>query len=511
MMKRTIVFLLGCIELATHAASDNKSLTNADIERITSTSNIIELQNLMAQGKLTSKSLTQFYLDKIKSEDSKYNAIISVNPKAIELAEKSDKMRAEGQVLGLLHGIPIAVKDNIETKYMATTAGSLALKNNLTGRDAPLIQNLKAQGALIIAKANLSEWANFRSTRSSSGWSAVGGQTKNPHDVTRSTCGSSAGSGALIAANFAVAAVGTETDGSITCPASVNGITGIKPSMGLVSQQGIVPLAHSQDTAGPMTKSIVDAAIVLDGMAASNLKNKNMLMLSKQPVTIEGLKLGVLDSPATGHEKVSDLFSRFLTSLAEQKITLTPELAFSPYDGLFGDEYSVLLYEFKHDLNKYLATLPNEYNALTLKKLIEFNDKNKAQQMPYFQQEIFEMAESKGDLNESEYKTQLGKIKQATRKEGIDKLFSEHNLDAIISVTMGPTWKIDKINGDHYSGGVSSYSAISGYPHITIPLGKVHGLPIGLSIMGNANSDLKMIKIAHQLEQLIKTSTAQMH
>lgn len=509
--------LVGTICLLLSSQSIAMTLSDArttELEQLTLTKTIPELVELMKKGKLSSAELVQFYLNRIEQLDSQYNSIITVNPDAKKLAKIADKQLKSGHKIGLLHGLPIVVKDNIETDNMPTTAGSLALKDNHTYRDAPLIANLKRQGAIILAKTNLSEWANFRSTRSSSGWSAVGGQTKNPHDVTRSTCGSSSGSGAAIAANLAVAAVGTETDGSITCPSSATGIVGIKPTVGLVSRTGVVPISSSQDTAGPMAKSVTDAAYVLAALQGKDKSDNatshypfnftddyNSALTSKELST---LKLGIINSPAINHEQVNELFSQLLSLLEQKGTNLNRDVEFEPYNELYNDEFSVLMYEFKHDLNNYFASLPNELKSLTLEKLIAFNKENAEQEMNYFKQEVFDMSQEKGSLDSKEYQEQLKSLRAATRGEGIDKLLNEHQLDALISVTLGPTWKIDKVNGDHYTGGISSYSAISGYPHITIPLGKVHGLPIGLSIMGTAQTERKLIQIAYSLEQLLK-------
>lgn len=404
--------------------------------------NILQLQNKMDTGELSSKQLTQFFIQQINKKNPHLNAIVKINPKAMAIAQERDKERLAGKIRGLLHGIPIVIKDNIETIEMPTTAGSLALKNNHTHRDATLIKNLKKAGAIILAKTNLSEWANFRSERSSSGWSAIGGQTRNPHDLSRSACGSSSGSGAAIAANLAVAAIGTETDGSITCPSSANGIVGIKPSVGLVSRTGIIPISHSQDTAGPMAKSVTDAAIVLAAMQgtdnqdiatqAAGLNFKDSY-LSKQPLSLKGKKIGMLKSRVKPHEGVDKVYNKVIQHLKKQGAIIVEDLNIATYDKFRQDSYEVLLYEFKHDLNTYLSKLPNNLSSLTLQKIILFNKKNKAKEMPFFQQEIFEKAQARGSLTDKKYLQALSRIQKATKEDGLDKLFSEHNLDIIIS------------------------------------------------------------------------------
>ncbi|MET1256532.1 amidase [Aliikangiella maris] len=504
--------------LPAQLVSDLKSATAFSPRITTSTlpdnikhATIPQLTRLMEQGKLTAAELTNYYLQQIAQYNQHLNAVIKVNPKAIEIAQQLDTMRQSGNVLGPLHGIPILVKDNVETSTMPTTAGSLILANNMTKRDAPIVTKLKAAGAIILGKTNLSEWANMRSERSSSGWSAVGGQTRNPHNLHRSTCGSSSGSGASIAAFMAVAAIGTETNGSITCPSSANGLVGIKPTVGLLSRTAIVPISHSQDTAGPMTRSVVDAAILLqvmqgidpqDEATQINQKHFSKDFISNLQQPLQQKRIGVLFSDALEHEAVLALFEQFKQKIANQT-TLVNDLNVNYYNGFYADSYEVLLYEFKHTLNHYFAKLPNALNTLTMEKLIAFNQQHTAQEMPYFQQEILVKSQAKGDLTDTAYIEALKKVQQATRQDGIDNLMNTHQLDAIMTVTLSPAWTIDRINGDHYIGGYSGLSAISGYPHITIPLGKVHGMPVGLSIAGKALSEAELIAIAYQLEKQI--------
>ncbi|MEM9103145.1 MAG: amidase [Pseudomonadota bacterium] len=494
------------------------NLSKRQLETVTQDYDISQLHQLLLKKQLTSQQLTQFYLERIAQMNPQLNAVISTNPLAMEQAKQLDQELANGQIRGLLHGIPILVKDNIETKELPTTAGSLILKDNMTERDATVIANLRASGAIILGKTNLSEWANFRSRDSSSGWSAVGGQTHNPHDITRSSCGSSSGSGAAIAANLAVAAIGTETNGSITCPASINGIVGVKPRLGLVSRLGIVPIAETQDTAGPMTKFVKDSAILLAYMQSDDPKDQTfkttlqrsqyrveaLLKKFKKPVNLSKLRLGVLQSPATSNMAVNELLGKFIQQLKQQKTSLVENLQTHPYESFYQDSYDVLLSEFKPSLNQYFKMLPNAYNQLTLEKVIAYNQKNATKEMPYFGQDIFIAAEKSLGMNHTDYQLKLKKIKQATQVDGLDKLILEHDIDALIAVTVGPAWKIDHVYGDRYPGGVSTYSAVSGYKHITLPLGKIKGLPVGLSIIGGKETqDSWLLEIAMSLEAFL--------
>jgi len=491
-------------------------LTDEELKRInqlTLSSTIPELQEAMKTGQITSVALTQFYLQRIESENPKLNAIIAVLPNALANARMLDKERANGKIRSPMHGIPIVIKDNIETKKVATTAGSLALKDNVTNRDATLIKKLKRAGAIILAKSNLSEWANFRTERSSSGWSGVGGQTRNPHDINRSACGSSSGSAAAVAANMAVAAVGTETDGSVTCPASATGIVGIKPTVGLVSRYRVVPIAETQDTAGPMAKSVLDAGILLSAMqgvdnADPATKARNFDFLENyQPKEIThpliGLRVGLLKSRVHSHEAVEALYDQTVEKLKGAGVVIVPGLENKRYEGFGDDSYSVLLYEFKHYINKYLNSVPTSAHGLTLENLIQFNIDNAEKEMPYFEQEIFVKAQAKGSLKDQEYLDALARLRKATREDGLDKLVKDNNLDVIITPSLGPAWSLDQINGGSYTGGYSSYSAISGYPYLTFPMGKVHHLPIGLSVIGLELEDAKIIEIAKQMELVI--------
>ena len=521
---RLALFTLTLFSLMLITRLQSAELTHSEFERIetlTQTSNILQLQQAMDDGKLTSVQLTQFYLQQIDKKNPQLNAIISILPNALANAQMLDKERSKGMYRGDMHGIPIVVKDNIETRKLATTAGSLALKDNITKRDATVIKKLKRAGAIILAKSNLSEWANFRTERSSSGWSAIGGQTRNPIDVNRSACGSSSGSAVAVAANLAVAAVGTETDGSITCPASATGTVGIKPTVGLVSRYRIIPIAETQDTAGPIAKSVIDAAILLEAMQGKD--NADLATKARKfdfdetykadtsefklGWSLNGLRIGLLESRVNPHEAVDSVYQKAIAQLEHAGAIIVPNLKTENYAEFRQDSYDVLLYEFKDGLNRYFKTLPNSLHGMTLEKLIQFNKDNKATEMPYFEQEIFEKAQAKGSLSDRAYKIALALIQKATREDGLDKLMTKKKLDILISPTLGPAWTIDKINGDHYSGGYSSYSAISGYPYLTLPMGKVKHLPIGLSVIGLALDDAKIIAIAKQMEVLFNGDT----
>ncbi|MCA9726790.1 MAG: amidase [Candidatus Eisenbacteria bacterium] len=501
--------VLGLTLTVPAARSGETDMSNRIVE-----TSIADLQAQMESGESTSESITQAYLARIESLDDELDAVLVVNPDAAAQARALDEERRAGKVRGPLHGIPILLKDNIESRDpMPTTAGSLALAHNVTGRDAFLVARLRAAGAVILGKTNLSEWANFRSERSSSGWSGVGGQTKNPYDVTRTPCGSSSGSGVAVAASFATAAIGTETNGSIVCPSTVNGVVGIKPTVGLVSRSGVVPISHSQDTAGPMARSVTDAVLVLQSMigrdesdaatSAADRARDWQLVSHLRPDGLEGKRVGVVRSVAGFHTEVDKLFERAITDLQAGGATIVDSLAFEGEDGLGQAAYDVLLYEFKHDLNAYLASLPgvDDLPASTLEELIAFNNEHADQEMPFFDQEVFEYSQAKGPLSDEAYKKALELVQRACREDGIDKLMAEHHLDALIAPTGAPAWKIDLIDGDHFIGGSSSYPARAGYPDITVPMGTVHGMPVGLSFFGPAFSEPTLIEIAFAYEQ----------
>ena len=457
---------------------------------------------------------TQTSLDRIERWNDELNAVIALNPEAVSQAEVLDREARDGKTRGRLHGVPVLIKDNIDTLETATTAGSLALADNRTGRDARLVARLRAAGLVILGKANLSEWANFRSERSSSGWSGVAGQARNPYDTTRSPCGSSSGSGVAVAAGLVPLAVGTETNGSIICPAAVNGIVGIKPTVGLVSRHGIVPISHTQDTAGPMATNVRDAAALLTAMAGPDPEdsaNAGDASLFDRDYTdyldadaLEGRRIGVVRSLAGFHEGVDEAFNRAIEDMKSRGAEIIDTLTLTDYpDGFQQAAYDVLLYEFKHDLNAYLAGLPGAAGQLDLEQLIAFNLSNKEREMKWFQQEIFILSQAKGGLDSPEYLEALARVGSFSRN-GIDGLLEQHGLDALISPSNTPAWVIDLVVGDNWLGSSSSFPARAGYPHITVPMGYVHGIPVGISFYASAFSEPDLIALAYAYEQASK-------
>lgn len=450
-------------------------------------------------------------LRRIERWDGQLNSVIALNPGALETARSLDAERRDGRLRGPLHGLPVVVKDNIETRELPTTAGSLALEGVAAGRDATLVGRLRDAGLVILGKSNLSEWANFRSERSSSGWSAVRGQTRNPHDPTRSPCGSSSGSGAAVAAGLVPLAVGTETNGSIICPAAVNGIVGIKPTVGLVSRRGIVPISHSQDTAGPMAASVRAAAELLTVMAAPEPGDPatpgDSVLFEREyarhldPRGLQGKRIGVVRSLAGFHEGVDAAFDRALQDLGAAGAVIVDDLAFPPYPEDFQlAAYDVLLYEFKQDLNAYLAGLPGPAGQLTLDGLIRFNEAESEREMKWFQQEIFIKAQATAGLDAAPYIEASQRVRAFSRA-AIDDLLEQHDLDLLVSPSNTPAWKIDLVVGDRWLGSSSSMPARAGYPHVTVPMGFVHGLPVGLSLYSGAFSEPTLIEAAYAYEQ----------
>ncbi|HEY0408485.1 MAG TPA: amidase [Pyrinomonadaceae bacterium] len=480
---------------------------------------IAQLQQGMKNGRLTARSIAEKYLKRIRELDKQgpaVNAIIELNPDALRIADALDHERKAKGARGPLHGIPLLIKDNIDTAdRMLTTAGSLALVGaKPPARDAFIVDRLRAAGAVILGKTNLSEWANFRSTHSTSGWSGRGLQTRNPYALDRNPCGSSSGSGAAVAANFAAAAIGTETDGSIVCPSSSNSIVGIKPTLGLVSRSGIVPIAHSQDTAGPMARTVTDAAILLNVLAAVDprdeaTKGRNAAAAIDYTAFLDagglrGARIGVARKFFGFNDRVDKLMEASI-DVMKRSGALMVDPADIPTTGKFDDsEFEVLLYEFKADLNKYLAERGSNAPARTLKDLIEFNEQHRDREMPYFGQEIFIRAEAKGPLTDKDYKDALAKNLRMSRAEGIDAVMTEHKLDALIGPTGGPPWTTDLINGDHFSGASSTPAAVAGYPNINVPAGFIYGLPVGISFFGRAYSEPLLIKLAYAFEQATK-------
>jgi amidase len=479
---------------------------------------ISDLQEGMRSGKFTARSIAKKYLERIEDMDKSgpaINSIIELNPDAMSIAESLDRERKERGPRSPLHGMPILIKDNIDTAdRMMTTAGSLALVGARPSQDAFVVKKLRDAGAVILGKTNLSEWANFRSSHSSSGWSARGGQTRNPYSSDRNPCGSSSGSGAAAAANLSAAAIGTETDGSVVCPSSANSLVGLKPTVGLVSRAGIIPIAHSQDTAGPMTRTVKDAAIILGaltGIDARDPVTRGSLGKSHADYTqfldqdgLKGARLGVARKYFGFNDLVDKLMNDHINELKKLgAVVIDP--ADIPTSGKFDDsELEVLLYEFKADLNAYLAGLGTRTPVHSLKEVITFNENNREKEMPYFGQDLFIKAEAKGPLTDKKYLQALRKNHFLSRAQGIDFIIRKHRLDALVAPTGGPAWPTDWINGDHFSGGYSSASAVAGYPHITVPAGFVFGLPVGISFFGAAWTESKLIKFAYAFEQATK-------
>lgn len=477
---------------------------------------IADLQQHLQSGKYTARTLTELYLARIQAIDQTgpcLRSVIEVNPDALRIADALDQERQAGKVRGPLHGIPVLIKDNIDTAdKMATSAGSIALAENQATKDAFVAARLREAGAVILGKTNLSEWANFRSTRSASGWSSRGGQTKNPYVLDRSPCGSSSGSGVAVAANLCAVAVGTETDGSVVCPAAINSVVGIKPTVGLVSRAGIIPISRTQDTAGPLARTVRDAVILLGaltGVDPADAVTQESAGQTRRDYTafldaggLRGKRIGVEKAFLTGHEDVTALLQQALAVLKNQGATIVEVEIMQKMRELGDAEFKVLQYEFKAGLNQYLAQSNGKVKSLP--ELIAFNKANEDKAMPYFKQEILESSQALGDLNSPEYRAALAK-NTTTSRNLIQTVMQKNNLQAISGPTYGPSWCIDLINGDSSSGySLSSPAAISGFPHITVPMGQVDGLPIGLSFFGTAYTEPELIKLAYAYEQASK-------
>lgn len=479
---------------------------------------VAQLQSVQTSGTQTAQSLVEAYLKRIDELDKHgpaINSIIELNPDALDNARQLDAERKAGKLRGPLHGIPVLIKDNIDTHdRMMTTAGSLALEGSIAPRDAFIVEQLRKAGAVILGKTNLSEWANFRSSKSISGWSGRGGQTKNPYALDRNPCGSSSGSGAAVAANLCAVAVGTETDGSIVCPSTASGLVGIKPTLGLVSRSGIIPIAHSQDTAGPMARTVADAAALLNaliGVDARDALTKTSVGKADRDYTrflaphgLTGARLGIVRKSFGFNERVDKLMEAAIEVMRKLgAIIIDP--ADVPTTGQFdASEFEVLLYEFKADLNAYLKTLGPNAPVKTMKDIIAFNEKHADRELKFFGQDTMVKAQAKGDLNSPAYRRALAKNHLLTRARGIDAVMTKYRLDALVAPTGGPAWTVDYANGDHYTGGFSSAPAVAGYPHITVPAGFVYGLPVGISFAGRAWSEPKLISLAYAFEQATK-------
>ncbi len=465
-----------------------------------------ELSDALVAGEITAVELVTAYQNRIEAVDRSgptLQSVLSVNPNALADAEASDARRAADEALGPLDGIPILLKDNIESlDPIATTAGALALKDNITGRDSPLVAGLRAQGAIILGKTNLSQWANFRSNDSMSGWSALGGQVRNPHMLDRNPCGSSSGSGAAAAASLAAGTVGTETNGSIICPSNVNGIVGFKPTVGLVAQDYIVPISSSQDTAGPMTKSVKGAAMMMNAMATGEAATDYVAALDAG--SLSGQRIGVLRFAQGSSADIQGRFNEALEILATQGAELVEIESFEPdAENYWGDALSVLQYEFKHTLNEYLASTPDSVTSRTLAELIEFNKANAEIELALFDQSTFDASEAKGPITDQDYLDAVAAIQSATREKGIDKLLADNDVTMLVSPSGPLSPRVDPVNGDTWPAwaGAGYLAAVAGYPHITVPMGEVHGVPIGFSIMSAKDKDADVLSWGYAFEQ----------
>jgi amidase len=479
---------------------------------------ISELQDGMKSGKYTARSIAEKYLariDQIDKHGPSVNSVIEINPEALAIADALDQERQRNATRGPLHGVPVLIKDNIDTAdRMMTTAGSLALVGSKPPKDSMVAQKLREAGAVLLGKANLSEWANIRSEHSSSGWSGRGGQTRNPYALDRNPCGSSSGSGAGVSANLCAAAIGTETDGSIVCPSTSNGIVGIKPTVGLVSRSGIIPISHSQDGAGPMCRTVRDAAIVLGALTGMDAQDDATADSREKSYTdytqflkadgLRGARIGVVRKTFGISGAVDRIMEAALDAMKKEGAILVDPADIETTAKLRETEFTVLLYELKADLNAYLARLGPDAPVKTLRDIIAFNERNREKEMPYFGQDTFLKAEEKGPLTSQEYLDALAKNHQLARKEGIDAVMDKNNLDALVGPTGGPAWLTDWVTGDHSGGGSSRAAAVAGYPNITVPAGFVFGLPVGISFFGRAWSEPVLIRLAYAFEQATK-------
>jgi amidase len=478
-------------------------------------STVADLARAQAEGRLTARALTEAYLARIEAIDRsgpRLNSVIELNPDALAIADALDTERGKSGPRGPLHGIPVLIKDNIDTAdRMHTSAGSLALAESIAPRDAFIVERLRAAGAVILGKTNLSEWANFRSTRSTSGWSSRGGQTRNPYALDRNPCGSSSGSGAAASANLATLAVGTETDGSITCPSKACGLVGIKPTVGLVSRAGIIPISASQDTAGPMTRTVADAAALLSVLAGVDPRDPATTRADGkvqadytaflQADALKGARIGVVRNMFGENALVGRVIEEALAALKSAGAELIDPVEMKQHREVGEAEFTVLLYEFKDGLNAYLASLGEAAPYRSLEQLIAYNDEHKDRTMPWFGQEIFTMAQAKGGLDAKEYRDAVAKCHRLAAVAGIDRVMDQHRLDALVAPTGDPAFPTDLVNGDHYTGGgTSTLPAVAGYPHLTVPAGHVFGLPVGLSFFGRAWSEPRLIALAYAFE-----------
>jgi amidase len=514
MRSRIVLLLLSVLSVSSVAAIEQTQPQAFPLDEAT----VEQLQQWMQTGRYTSRQLVDLYLGRIEQIDRSgptLRAVIEVNPEARAIADALDAERKARGPRGPLHGIPVLIKDNIDTAdRMMTTAGSLALDGSIAARDAFVVERLRAAGAVILGKTNLSEWANFRSSKSSSGWSGRGGQTKNPYALDRNPCGSSAGTGAAIAANLASLGVGTETDGSIVCPSSLTGLVGIKPTVGLVSRSGIIPISHSQDTAGPMTRTVADAAVLLSAMTGVDARDAATKASAGKAVdyskglnagALTGARIGVARKRYFGYSPAADAVIDAAIAEMKARGAVIVDPADIPTAATIDDcELEILLYEFKADLNAYLRGLGPSARVHSLADVIAFNEREKTREMPFFGQELFVRAEKKGPLTSPAYRRALTTCQSRARSLGIDAVMTRLRLDAIVAPTGSPAWPTDLLNGDHFLGASSAPAAVAGYPSITVPAGDVHGLPVGLTFMGRAWSEQKLIALAYAFEQATK-------
>jgi amidase len=509
---------LGAAREITPAKPATSDVKPFELDEVT----ISELQDGMRSGKFTARSLVEKYtarIDEIDKRAPAVNAIIELNPDAFAIADALDEERRAKGPRGPLHGIPVLIKDNIDTAdRMMTTAGSLALVGSKPPKDSFVAQRLRAAGAVILGKTNLSEWANIRSSHSTSGWSGRGGLTKNPYALDRNACGSSSGTGAGISANLAAVGIGTETDGSVVCPSSSNGLAGIKPTVGSVSRSGIIPISHSQDGAGPMCRTVRDAVILLGALtgvdpedsatAASAGKSQTDYSQYCDPNGLKGARIGVARKYFGFNDAVDALMEEALDVMKKQGATLVDPADIETLGKFDDSELLVFMYELKADLNAYLARLGPSAPVRTLRDIIEFNDRNRQKEMPYFGQDLFLKAEGKGPLSEKAYLDAVARNHQLARTEGIDAIMDKHHLDALVAPTGGPAWLTDLINGDHSGGGSSNAAAVAGYPNVNVTAGSIFGLPVGISFFGRAWSEPTLIKLAYSFEQAAKARQA---
>jgi amidase len=517
MMRKTLSLILFTVVYGAAASRGQQAPGIAAFELDEAT--IGQLQDGMRAGRYTSHRLVELYTGRINAIDRSgptLRSVIELNPDALSIADALDTERKSGRVRGPLHGIPVLIKDNIDTgDRMMTTAGSLALIGSSAPRDAFITAKLRAAGAVILGKTNLSEWANFRSTKSTSGWSGRGGQVNNPYALDRNPCGSSSGTGAAVAANLATIGVGTETDGSIVCPSGTNALVGIKPTVGLISRTGIIPISHTQDTAGPMTRTVADAAILLGVMtgvdpldpatAASRARSETDYTSALKADGLKGARIGVARKRYFGYSPVTDkLIDAAIAAMKAQGAIIVDPADIATAARLDDCEFEILLYEFKADLNKYLAARAPSAGVHSLKDLIAFNAREQEREMPFFGQEILVMAEKKGPLTSAAYRKALTTCRARSRTLGIDAVMTKFHLDAIVAPTGSPAWPTDLVNGDHFLGASSTPAAVAGYPSVTVPAGFAYGLPVGVSFIGRAWSEAKLIRFAYAYEQATK-------